>query len=47
MLNSKITNGIMIAIGFLLSLSVVPTAVLGSNSAIPSAEEQSHYNGKS
>jgi hypothetical protein len=39
MLNSKITDGIMIAIGFLLSLSVIPTIVLG-NSAIQSADAQ-------
>jgi hypothetical protein len=40
MLNSKITNRIMIATGFLLSLSVIPTVVLSSNSAIPSADAQ-------
>jgi hypothetical protein len=39
MLNSKIINGIMIATGFLLSLSVIPTVVLG-NSVIQSAEAQ-------
>ena len=40
MLNSKITNGIiMMATGFLLSLSVIPTVSLG-NSAIQSAGAQ-------
>jgi hypothetical protein len=39
MLNSKITNGILIATGFLASLSVIPTIVLG-NSVIQSAEAQ-------
>ncbi|HKI06876.1 MAG TPA: hypothetical protein VKA09_00620 [Nitrososphaeraceae archaeon] len=39
MLNSKITNGIMLASGFLLSLSVMPTVVVG-NSAIQSADAQ-------
>ena len=40
MLNSKITNGMMmIATGFLLSLSVIPTVSLG-NSAIQSAGAQ-------
>jgi hypothetical protein len=40
MLNSKITYEIMIATGFLLSLSVIPTALLGSNSVIPSVDAQ-------
>ena len=41
MLNSKITNGIiiMMATGFLLSLSVIPTVSLG-NSVIQSAGAQ-------
>jgi hypothetical protein len=39
MLNSKITNGIMIATGFLLSLSVIQTIML-DNSAIQSSDAQ-------